>query len=128
MKFVYYAPRHIFQTDFGYELGTERDYGRTYLTGDELEEFNNDFAEVDAFEAPLFSQGIFTNVENLYDEVVFADGTCSTYDTISAYRITFNIDSDSTELPKNLIHPHYSKWIERIKADSRVTFREASWL
>jgi hypothetical protein len=128
MKFVYYAPRHIFQTEFGYELGLDRDYGRYCLTGADLEEFDKDFAEVDAYEAPLFSQGIFTNVEDLYEEVVFPDGTSSSYGTMSGYRITFNVDTNDTEPPRNLIHPHYPKWIARMKADPRVVYNDASWL
>jgi len=128
MKFVYYVPRYIFQVEDHYELGTILDYGKHYLSGAELEEFENDFIEIQAYEAPLFMQGTLSNVEDLYEEVVFPDGTTSTFNDISAFRITFTTDTNDAEPPRHLIHPHYSKWLGRMKEDSRVIYREHVWL
>jgi len=125
MNFRRHVPHHIFQTEYGYELGRDADYGRFCLNGAELEEFDQDHAEITAYEAPLFQQGLFTGVEDIYGDVLCPDGS-TIYNNHMGYYIT--IITDGTEPPTHLVHPHYSKWVARMKADSRVVYNDGVWL
>ena len=118
--------KHVYQTDQGgYIMINEREYGPMTLTGDALAEWDRDFAEIEAFEAPLFAQGTLQFVEEISEDLTLPDGPYNGMPT--GYHIKFI--TDSAEKPNNLIHPNYTKWTERMKADPKMhTFRDSFWV
>ena len=118
--------RHVYQTDQGgYTMIDERSYGPYALSGDDLAEWEKDFAEIDAFESPLFAQGILQVTKDLYEDLTLPDGPFS--GMLTGYHIKFI--TDSTEKPNNLFHSNYAKWTARMKADPRIhTYREPFWV
>jgi len=129
MEFVWRSLAHVYKNYDSYMFITERTY-REFLSGDDLVEFDKDFAEIDAFEANLFDQGKLVLIETLYEDIPFPDGTTANpngNDQQSGYYIKFI--ADGPDEPNDLIHPHYFKWFEKIKTDSNiVTIRESNWV
>jgi hypothetical protein len=117
--------KHIFELNDGiFYMLNEREYG-SQLPDGEREEWERDLAEIDAFEAPLFAQGKLQFIEDIFEDIELPDGPFTGLPT--GYYIKFI--TDSNEKPYNLIHPHYAKWAERIKNDSKLhTFRQSFWV
>lgn len=108
-----------------YVMLNEREYGAYFLTGAELEEWEADFAEIEAFEARLFNESVFSDFEEIFEDLTLPDGPYSGQPT--GYYINFN--TDSADKPNHLVHPNYIKWTERMKADPRIhQFRSPFWV
>jgi hypothetical protein len=118
--------KHVYQTDQGgYLMINEREYGPMNLIGDDLAEWEKDFAEIDVFEAPLFAEGTIKFIEEIHEDLTLPDGPYNGMPT--GYHLKYT--TDSAEKPLNLIHPNYLKWTARMKADPRMhEFREPVWV
>lgn len=126
MDFLRRTLKHIYRTPSGeYTLVNEREYALFVLDAD-YNEWISDYAEIDAFEAPLFEQGLLTFVEDIYDVVQFPDGSTSA-GASSGYLVI--LQGPGPEKPVDLIHPLYTKWAEKMKADpNMVEYREGVWV
>jgi hypothetical protein len=124
---VWCALKHVVHVKEGdyYLMLNERSWGPFSLSGDELAEWEADFAEIDAFEAPLFAQGIIGNLQDIHEDMTLPDGPYSGMDT--GYYITFK--SDSSDPPAHLFHPLYAKWAERMKVHPNMyQYRDPFWV